>query len=85
MLAMWVSLPRREIEERSYIPHVRPRGEEIAEKTKTLISRARRWVVVEFVIRGLTGSESSCGYEKMDRSYLRLTYYAWPLLLSVFT
>jgi len=36
---------QREIEERGYIPHVRPRGEEIEEKDKNPDFKARRWVV----------------------------------------
>ena len=36
---------KREIEERGYIPHVRPRGEEIEEKDKNPDFKARRWVV----------------------------------------
>ena len=36
---------KREIEGRGYVPHVRPRGEEIAEMGKNPDFKARRWVV----------------------------------------
>ena len=36
---------RKAIENRNYVPHVRPRGEEVAAKKRNPRSRARRWVV----------------------------------------
>lgn len=36
---------RKAVEARHYVPHVRPRGEEIAEKRRKPGVRARRWVV----------------------------------------
>jgi transposase len=44
--AGYVGEPARlQIEERVYIPHVRPRGEELEEQQKNLGFKARRWVV----------------------------------------
>ena len=36
---------RKAVEARHYVPHVRPRGEEIAAKKRNPRARARRWVV----------------------------------------
>lgn len=44
--AGYAGKPAREaIEARHYVPHVRPRGEECAEKRRNPRARARRWVV----------------------------------------
>ena len=36
---------KREVEKKGYVPHIRPRGEEIEEKEKNPDFKARRWVV----------------------------------------
>jgi putative transposase len=64
--------PKREIEERGYVPHVRPRGEEIAEMDKNPDFKARRWVVEVCHSWFNRSRKLLVRYEKMDRSYLGL-------------
>jgi transposase len=72
---------RREIEERSYIPHVRPRGEEIAEKDKNPDFKARRWVVEVCHSWFNRFRKLLVRYEKMDRSYLGLLMLAASVIV----
>lgn len=72
---------QREIEERGYIPHVRPRGEEIEEKDKNPDFKARRWVVEVCHSWFNRFRKLLVRYEKMDRSYLGLLMLAAAIIV----
>ena len=72
---------KREIEERGYIPHVRPRGEEIAEMDKNPDFKARRWVVEVCHSWFNRFRKLLVRYEKMDRSYLGLLMLAASVIV----
>jgi len=72
---------RREIEDRGYVPHVRPRGEEIAEKDKNPDFKARRWVVEVCHSWFNRFRKLLVRYEKMDRSYLGLLMLAASVIV----
>jgi len=70
-----------EIEERGYIPHVRPGGEEIEEKDKNPDFKARRWVVEVCHSWFNRFRKLLVRYEKMDRSYLGLLMLAASVIV----
>lgn len=72
---------KREIEERGYVPHVRPRGEEIAEMDKNPDFKARRWVVEVCHSWFNRFRKLLVRYEKMDRSYLGLLMLAASVII----
>lgn len=72
---------QREVAERNYIPHVRPRGEEIAEKDKNPDFKARRWVVEVCHSWFNRFRKLLVRYEKMDRSYLGLLMLAASIIV----
>lgn len=72
---------QREVEDRNYIPHVRPRGEEIAEKDKNPSFKARRWVVEVCHSWFNRFRKLLVRYEKMDRSYLGLLMLAASIIV----
>jgi transposase len=72
---------QREIEARGYIPHVRPRGEEIEEKDKNPDFKARRWVVEVCHSWFNRFRKLLVRYEKMDRSYLGLLMLAAAIIV----
>lgn len=72
---------QREVEERNYIPHVRPRGEEIAEKDKNPDFKARRWVVEVCHSWFNRFRKLLVRYEKMERSYLGLLMLAASVIV----
>jgi hypothetical protein len=74
---MWVKPAKREIEERGYIPHVRPRGEEMAETDRPLCSSPGvGWL--RFATLGLTGSGNSWYVMKKWTGAI-LACSCWPL------
>ena len=72
---------KREIEERGYVPHVRPRGEEVAEMDKNPDFKARRWVVEVCHSWFNRFRKLLVRYEKMDRSYLGLLMLAASVIV----
>jgi putative transposase len=72
---------KREVEERGYVPHVRPRGEEIADKDKNPDFKARRWVVEVCHSWFNRFRKLLVRYEKMDRSYLGLLMLAASVIV----
>lgn len=72
---------KSEIENRGYIPHVRPRGEEIEEKAKKPDFKARRWVVEVCHSWFNRFRKLLVRYEKMDRSYLGLLMLAASVIV----
>jgi transposase len=72
---------KREIEERGYVPHVRPRGEEIAEMDKNPDFKARRWVVEVCHSWFNRFRKLLVRYEKMERSYLGLLMLAASVIV----
>lgn len=72
---------KREIEERGYIPPVRPRGEESEEKGKNPDFKARRWVVEVGHSWFNRFRKLLVRYEKMDRSYLGLLMLAASVIV----
>lgn len=73
---------QREIEERGYIPHVRPRGEEIEEKDKNPDFKVRRWVVDVCHAWFNRFRKLLVRYEKMERSYRGLLMLAASVIVS---
>lgn len=73
---------RQEIEARGYVPHVRPRGEEIEEKDKNPEFKPRRWVVE--VCRSWFNrfKKILVRYETTHRSYLGLLKLAASISYS---
>lgn len=77
--AGYVGEPARlQIEERGYIPHVRPRGEEQHKKPDF---KARRWVVEVCHSWFNRFRKLLVRYEKMDRSYLGLVMLAASVIV----
>jgi putative transposase len=74
-------LARLQIEERGYIPHVRPRGEELEEQQKNPDFKARRWVVEVCHSWFNRFRKLLVRYEKMDRSYLGLVMLAASVIV----
>ena len=72
---------RREIEQRGYIPHVRPRGEEIKEKYNNPDFKPRRWVVEVCHSWFNRFRKILVRYEKLDRSYLGLLMLAATIIV----
>jgi putative transposase len=72
---------KREIEGRGYVPHVRPRGEEIAEMGKNPGFKARRWVVEVRHSWFNRFRKLPVRYEKMDRSCLGLLMLAASVIV----
>jgi transposase len=72
---------KREVEERGYVPHARPRGEEIAEKDKNPEFKARRWVVEVCHSWFNRFRKLLVRYEKMERSYLGLLMLAASIIV----
>lgn len=72
---------KSEIEDRGYIPHVRPRGEEIKEKDKNPDFKARRWIVEVCHSWFNRFRKLLVRYEKMDRSYLGLLMLAAAIIV----
>ena len=70
----------RIIEEHGYIPHVRGRGEEAAEKKRHPTKRARRWMV-EVAHSGFNRFRKLLvRYEKLERSFLGLNHLAAAII-----
>ena len=70
----------RIIEEHGYIPHVRGRGEEAAEKKRHPTKRARRWMV-EVAHSGFNRFRKRLvRYEKLERSFLGLNPLAAAII-----
>ena len=70
----------RIIEEQGYIPHVRGRGEEAAEKKRHPTKRARRWMV-EVAHSGFNRFRKLLvRYEKLERSFLGLNPLAAAII-----
>ena len=70
----------RLIEEHGYIPHVRGRGEEAAEKKRHPTKRARRWMV-EVAHSGFNRFRKLLvRYEKLERSFLGLNPLAAAII-----
>ena len=70
----------RIIEEQGYIPHVRGRGEEAAEKKRHPTKRARRWIG-EVAHSGFNRFRKRLvRYEKLERSFLGLNPLAAAII-----
>lgn len=79
--AGYVSEPARaQMEERGYVPHVRPRREEIDEKAKNPDYKPRRWVVEVCHSWFNRFRKLLVRFEKMDRSYLALVMIASAII-----
>jgi len=72
---------RQEIEARGYVPHVRPRGEEIEEKDKNPAFKPRRWVVEVCHSWFNRFKKILVRYEKTHRSYLGLLMLAASVIV----
>jgi len=69
-----------QIESRGYTPHVRPRGEEIAEKAKNPKYKARRWVVEVCHSWFNRFRKLLVRFEKTDRSSIALVMLASAII-----
>lgn len=67
--------------ERNYIPHIRPRGEEIEEKRKNPDGEPKRWIVEVCHSWFNRFRKILVRYEKMDRSYLGLLMLAAAVIV----
>lgn len=72
---------RLQIEERGYIPHVRPRGEEKDEKAKNPDYKPRRWIVEVCHSWFNRFRKILVRYEKIDRSYMALLMLASAIII----
>ena len=70
----------RIIEEHGYIPHVRGRGEEAAEKKRHPTKRARRWIVEVAHSWFNRFRKLLVRYEKLERSFLGLNHLAAAII-----
>ena len=64
-----------------YVPHIRPRGEEIEEKAKNPAFKPRRWVVELCHAWFNRFRKLSPRYEKTTRSYLGLVMLAATMIV----
>jgi transposase len=71
---------KSQIEERGYVPHVRPRGEEIDAKAKNPDYKPRRWVVEACHSWLNRFRKLLVRYEKTDRSYMALMMIASAII-----
>jgi transposase len=71
---------RAQMEERDYVPHVRPRGEEMDEKAKNPGYKPRRWVVEVCHSWFNRFRKLLVRYEKTDRSYMALVMIAAAII-----
>lgn len=71
---------RQQIEARDYVPHVRPRGEEIDEKERNPDYKPRRWVVEVCHSWFNRFRKLLVRYEKTDRSYKALVMIAAAII-----
>ena len=69
-----------QIEERGYVPHVRPRGEEMDEKAKNPEYKPRRWVVEVCHSWFNRFRKLLVRFEKTDRSYMALVMIAAAII-----
>ncbi len=74
------ALALRTIEEHSYIPHVRGRGEEAAAKRRHPNQRARRWVVEVAHSWFNRFRKLLVRYEKLECSFLGLNHLAAAII-----
>lgn len=68
------------MDERDYVPHVRPRGEEMDEKTKNPDYKPRRWVVEVCHSWFNRCRKLLVRYEKTDCSYKALAMIAAAII-----
>jgi transposase len=71
---------KSQIEARGYLPHVRPRGEEIEAKAKNPSYKARRWVVEACHSWLNRFRKLLVRYEKTHRSYVALVMIASAII-----
>ena len=71
---------RRIIEEHGYIPHIRGRGAEVAEKRRHPTKRARRWIVEVAHSWFNRFRKLLVRYEKLERSFLGLNHLAAAII-----
>jgi transposase len=72
--------PRNAIEEAGYAPHVRPRGEEIAEKERNPDFKPRRWVVEVSLSWFNRFRKLLVRFEKLLSSHMALTHLAAAII-----
>jgi transposase len=72
---------KQDILERNYVPHIRPRGEEIEEKAKNPDFKPKRWVVEVCHSWFNRFRKILVRYEKMGRSYLGLLMLAAAIIV----
>jgi len=72
---------KQDVRDRNYIPHIRPRGEEIEEKAKNPEFKPKRWVVEVCHSWFNRFRKILVRYEKMDRSYLGLLMLAAAVIV----
>ena len=70
----------RTIEEHGYIPHVKGRGQEAAEKRQHPIRRAKRWIVEVAHSWFNRFRKLLVRYEKLERSFLGLNHLAAAII-----
>lgn len=75
------ALAKQDVLDRNYIPHIRPRGEEIEEKAKNPDFKPKRWVVEVCHSWFNRFRKILVRYEKMARSYLGLVLLAAAVIV----
>ena len=75
------SKAEQEVLDRAYIPHIRPRGEEIEEKAKNPDFKPKRWVVEVCHSWFNRFRKILVRYEKMARSYMGLLMLAAAVIV----
>jgi transposase len=72
---------RQEVLDRNYVPHIRPRGEEVEEKVRNPDFKPKRWVVEVCHSWFNRFRKILVRYEKMERSYLGLLMLAAAVIV----
>jgi transposase len=68
------------IEDAKYVPHVRPRGEEIAEKDRNPEFKPRRWIVEVSLSWFNRFRKLHVRYEKLFSTHMALTHLAAAII-----
>lgn len=71
---------RRTIEDAGYIPHIRPRGEEIAEKERNPEFKPRRWIVEVSLSWFNRFRKLLVRFEKLLSTHMALTHLAAAII-----
>jgi len=72
---------RQDVLARNYVPHIRPRGEEVEEKARNPDFKPKRWVVEVCHSWFNRFRKILVRYEKMERSYLGLLMLAASVIV----